>query len=230
MKSAKRPLTYLDFVVLSFIFFGYFAYVSVVGYIHEPTPDPILASSFSDDANWSSILIELTFLVVAGIYLWWRKFDVKLLDFSVNKMTLPMVIGLLIVGGLTTDLVLYGSYGISTGDSPFIPDATQAQTDLFAHISIALLLFAVVNGFYEELFFMGLTFAVLPKHRLYALISSVFVRFIFHIYQGLWSAVAIAMMGVVFIALRQKIKSITPFAIAHAVFDVFGAGIIFLFL
>lgn len=229
-------LTYLDFLVLSVIFFGYFSYVSILGYFSTPVLDPISASSFSSSANWISIATELVLLLIAIFYLVWRQFDFKKLDFGVHKMTLPLALALVVIGALTTDLVLYGGYWLLSGQNPFVGFGETLPSSLFAHINISLLAFALVNGFFEEVFFMGLAFAVSPKYRPYALITSVFVRFIFHIYQGLSSAFAIATVGVVFIAIRhillkRHIKSITPFILAHAVFDVFGASIVpFLFI
>lgn len=235
MHRTKKPLNYLDFVVLSLIFFGYFTYVSITGYLASPVSEPISVGSFDNTANWASIATELVLLILALLYLLWRKFDFGLLNFSLNKATLPLACGLVLAGALATDLVMYGGYWLWSGQNPFSDGgqmgggtASSAQTaGLFAHISLSLVVFSLVNGFFEELYFMGLAFAVRPQHRLYALITSVFVRFIFHIYQGILPALGIALTGVVFILLRQKIKSITPFVLAHAVFDVFGASVLF---
>ncbi|SUT91975.1 CPBP family intramembrane glutamic endopeptidase [Actinobacillus lignieresii] len=226
--SNKSRLNLADFIVLSVLFFGYFSAVSIWGYFYAPVLDPISASSFSDEANWFTVTIELCALIVAFIYLYLRRFDFSLIPISVGKSTLPWALGLVLLGALLSDTLLYGSYWLISGENPFLGVAKVES--FFSHISIGLLVFAFVNGFYEELFFMGLAFAVKPEHTQKALVLSVFVRFIFHIYQGLPSAFAIALTGVAFILLRKKVGSIVPFILAHAVFDLFGAGIIGLLL
>lgn len=225
----RRPLNLFDFIILSCIFFAYFSYISLLGYFSTPVLDPISVSSFSESANWTGIAVEAFFLSIAMLYLWWRKFDFALLNFSCNRYTLPLTILLIILGSLTTDLILYGGYWLQTGEHPFALTTSFDETHqpFFAHITWSLICFALFNGFYEELFFMGLTFATHSKYRPYAFIISILVRFLFHTYQGLSSALAIAFTGIVFLFIRRKTQSITPFILAHAVFDVFGAGFIF---
>lgn len=229
MTDRKQPLHYLDFLILSCIFFGYFSYVAIGSYFATPNLEPISAHSFSDNDNWGSIVIELCLLAISVKYLFWRKFDFSRLNFSINRFTLPICFVLIITGALSTDLVLYGGYYVAPTQEILMENPSDTEVysaQLSSHISLSLVLFALLNGFFEELYFMGLTFAVKEEHKIYAVITSIFVRFIFHIYQGLWSAFSIAVAGVVYILFRQKIKSITPFILAHAFFDVFGAGIL----
>lgn len=227
----KKPLNYLDFLILTLIFFGYFSYLSLASYFSAPEPESISAASFSDSANWLTIGTELVLLAIAYGYLYRRQFDFSRLSFSVNKMTLPLTLALVLIGGLISDAVLYGSHWLLSEPSSYVESGEAVQSgDFFAHINGGLLLFALVNGFFEELFFMGLAFAVKSEDRRFALITSVLIRFIFHLYQGFWSAFAIAAVGLAFIFIRQKITSITPFILAHALFDLFGAGLLFLWL
>lgn len=224
----KKALHWVDFVVLSLIFFGYFTYNSILlwSYRTEETPS-VDASSFSDAENWWGIATELVFLCIATIYLLLRRFDFKLLNFSVGKKSLLALVILVIFGGLASDIIIYGDLWMSTGQNPFNYVAPNQPPSDFSYITWGLLAFALVNGFYEELFFMGLTFAVKSQYRIYTIVASIFVRFIFHIYQGLVPAIGIALLGVVFILVRTKVKSLVPFTLAHALFDVFGAGILY---
>ena len=94
-------------------------------------------------------------------------------------------------------------------------------------ITFMTVLFALLNGFFEEIFFMGLVFAASRKARPWALLFSVLVRFSFHIYQGMPAAVGITCMGLVFMLCRTKIRELVPFTLAHSFFDVFGVTLWF---
>ncbi|STZ08709.1 CAAX amino terminal protease self- immunity [Moraxella caprae] len=231
-KSNKTTLTYTDFIILSVIFFGYFSYVAITGYLYATPEQTITATTFDDTANYLSIATELILLAIAGAYLAWRRFDFSLLAFSWDRYTLPLTLLLIIIGAMTTDAVLYGWHYLLTGYHPFadISTAHLSISGIFGQLTLSLVLFSLLNGFFEELLFMGLAFAVKPEHRTLAIATSLFVRFIFHVYQGIPSAIAITMTGLMFILVRRKVQNLVPFMLAHAVFDVFGAGILSFFL
>lgn len=230
LSSPQRLLSLTDFGVLALIFFGYFTSLSLQIYLGTADPQTPSAASFSDEQNIFAFILELVLLSIAGFYLWWRKFDFSVLDFSVRWYTLPVMFALILLGGGILDVCIYEAYWLKYGVNPldyFFTWNSNPDANLFGHINIWLLLFALLNGFFEEFFFMGLTFAVTAKYRVIAIIASVFIRFSFHVYQGLLSALGIALMGVVFIWVRQRFTSLVPFALVHSIFDIFGAGIFF---
>lgn len=96
-------------------------------------------------------------------------------------------------------------------------------------LSVSLVLFALLNGFFEEVFFLGLVLAVSPRWRPLAIVLSLGVRFAFHTYQGLAGAATITTLGLVFLLARRRISALPPFMLAHACFDVTGLGLIHLF-
>ncbi len=228
--STKRLLNLTDFGVLALIFFGYFIFLSVWMYFETADPQPPSAGSFSGYQNIFTIILELVLLSIAGLYLWWRRFDFSVLDFSVKWYTLPVMLALILLGGSIVDVCIYGSYWFKYGVNPiayFSAWNSNGGGDLFGHINIWLLLFALLNGFFEEFFFMGLTFAVDAKYKVVAIVASVFIRFGFHVYQGIPSALGIALMGLGFIWVRQKVTSLVPFVLVHSLFDIFGTGVFF---
>lgn len=232
-QNMKKPLNFTDIVVLACIFFGYFTHTALAGYFAETASSAsqiVDVTGFSDADNFQTIIIEAVLFGLALLYLRWRRFDFGLLDFSANARTVPLTILLILLGSITTDAVLYGTHWFNTGDNPFAFAAADVSADgafsPFAHITWGLLLFALCNGFFEEFYFMGLAFATEKRYRAAALLFSVAVRFGFHVYQGLPAASAIALSGVVFLLLRFKIRSLLPFVLAHAFFDVFGAGLL----
>lgn len=231
-----KELSFVDFIVLSVIFFGYATYTSVLIYQYQNYQNfqvfPSGLLRFDDDSNIDSIIMEVVLLCLAGIYLYIRKFDFSVLRFSVDKKTVPLILLLIVLGSLFSDLVWLVSQwifpseeSVTTTQESVYGMVEHSKSDVFGNVTLLLVIFSLLNGFYEELFFMGLVFVVKEKSRFYAILGSLFVRFIFHIYQGVVSAMGIMMMGLLFIMMRRKIKTLTPFMLAHAFFDVFGLGI-----
>lgn len=232
VQPLRKELSLCDFGVLSFIFFGYFISLSLWMYFCTDDVQIPSAASFSDYSNIFSIVLELVLLILAGVYLRWRRFHFSSLNFSVSFYTLPLMLLLVLLGAVLIDVCIYGSYWIIYGVNPLsYLSAWRAEREVgvFAHITLWLVLFSLLNGFFEELFFMGFTFAVTGRYRIYAIIASVCIRFSFHLYQGIASAMGIALIGLGFILVRRKVASLVPFMLAHAVFDIFGAGILFWF-
>ncbi|UWH02138.1 CPBP family intramembrane metalloprotease [Corynebacterium silvaticum] len=98
-------------------------------------------------------------------------------------------------------------------------------------IDASLVLFSLQNGFYEEIFFLGIFLSVAPKYRVAAFIFSLVVRTIFHTYQGLASALGIGLiLGSIFYFLytRSKDKNLYTFFLAHAICDVVGLAVLYL--
>lgn len=220
-------LHFFDFVVLSFIFFGYATYSALASYFSEPVSSFDMRT-ITDYQNWYSIVTELIMLSIAGLYLYLRRFDFKSLNFSLNKHTPFWFLLLVLAGGVAADIGVFSSYMLFPPAVDYTTVAVQEQTvdvSPYQYISISLILFALLNGCYEELFFIGLVYAVDKRYLPYALVGSLFVRFIFHVYQGIPVAIGIMCIGVAFILLRKRVHSLIPFMLAHAVFDIFGASL-----
>lgn len=92
-----------------------------------------------------------------------------------------------------------------------------------------MILYSILNGFYEEIFFLGICLSVKPEERKYYFIYSLLVRYSFHTYQGNISAIAIGLLvGGIYYFLYEKMeeKNLFPFFLAHTITDILGAGII----
>lgn len=235
MENKRNELKLFDIVVLTVIFFGYAVYNSALQYIalqNGSLAHPNVV--FSEAQNYFALLYELVSLLLAFFYLKFRRFNFGRLNFSVNKYTLPLIVLLIVTGAIVSDAVYYiYSYLFYHPEAELTTQAVEvaenayADFDPFQRLSLGLVLFALVNGFYEEIFFLGLIFCT-PKKFYYPIMAfSLAVRFGFHTYQGLLSAVSITTLGVVFILFRRKIQSLLPFMLAHSFFDLFGLGIAF---
>ncbi|HEL9630501.1 TPA: CPBP family intramembrane metalloprotease, partial [Streptococcus suis] len=102
----------------------------------------------------------------------------------------------------------------------------------FATLSPSRVLFSLMNGFYEEFFFLGLLLSTNKTYRLWILIFSTIVRVSFHTYQGLPSALVIGIVfGLFYYFLyTRKNDNLLPFFLGHAFADMVGTSFFYLFV
>lgn len=256
-RPLRTRLEFIDIIVLACIFFGDAAVRAVIGYLdlraQGLSAPPVL--DFSADANYRGMAMEIAMLLLAFGYLYWRRFDWRVLDFSVNRRTIPLILLFIVSAGAvcwlfddTMAYLLADPQGGADTEAARAWSEWATQWIAYLHMIIAVpqqydfsqtfinaaaaapthavtvshVLFALLNGFYEELFFLGLVFAVRPRLFAPAFAFSLFVRFIFHVYQGLLGAASITTLGIVFFFYRRKIPALVPFMLAHSFFDVYG--------
>lgn len=220
-KSRLTTLTHWDIGILTAIFFGMAIYQSTVGFLtlHAAGQAAPTDLGFSPQTNYWGIAYEMMCLAMAAGYLVWRRFDFGQLDFRVNRYTLPLAL----LFGISADM-LAGGYDFI--HSLFEPMTEQSTDELHAVPSLTtnIVIYSLLNGFYEEVYFLGLLFCV-PK-RYYGLmyLYSLLIRLSFHTYQGLESAMVISSLGIVFLAYRRWFSVLIPFMLAHSFFDMNGLG------
>lgn len=215
------PLTGYDVVVLTLIFFGTAIYQSTLGFLAlqqagQAAPTDL---GFSAASNYWGMAFELLCLAVAAGYLKWRRFDFGQLNFRVNRATVPLAL----LFGISADMVA-GGYTII---SSFIhPISEQTATGLQSEqgLTADVVAYSLLNGFYEELYFLGLLFCVPRRYYGWMMVYSLLVRLSFHTYQGLSSALVIGSLGLVFLVYRWRFSALVPFMLAHAFFDINGLG------
>lgn len=227
VKPNLTTLTTKDIIILTAIFFGVAIFNSNYAYIHSIMQQNSSTmyydvAIFDEFGNIWSIVQEMVFLMIAFIYLKYRHFDFKQLNFKINHKTALKVMMYFFIAGLVATGIEYIIYWLQYFS---LPQYHIKSTNYFSYITPTLIVFALLNGFFEELFFVGLIFAT-PKAILkYMLIFSLLIRFSFHTYQGLISAFVITSLGVVFIYFRQKDDELIPFMLTHSLFDIFGLGL-----
>lgn len=116
---------------------------------------------------------------------------------------------------------------------PYLPIFPSVQGGAFMQlitgIRFSTIIYAVLNGFYEEFFFLGICTAVQDKYKKWVFIYSLFIRFSFHTYQGLSIAVGLGVvLGTFFYFLytKSKTKNLLPFFIAHTIADISGLTVL----
>ncbi|WP_156286521.1 CPBP family intramembrane glutamic endopeptidase [Oceanivirga salmonicida] len=228
-KNKIQYLRYYDIIFITIIMFGIAIYSSILDY-----KDIIYGVSninenlyFSSTEDWVSIIIEIFELFIVFVYLYFRKFDFSKWKFKMGLKTILKGILIYIVASLIIDI---SSFVFSFNQFPLVYTGQFiAVSEFIKEFSISLIPFSILNGFFEEIFFLGICLSVKEKYIKYALIYSMIIRVSFHTYQGMASAMTIGIgIGLLFYVAYTKYsnKNLAPVVIAHIISDIFGAGII----
>ena len=133
-------------------------------------------------------------LLFVFLYLKFRKFDFRVFTDKIkfNSYTIFEAIFIFILASLVMDIYFLILNNLSLGGE-----------DSFFDIS--LVIYSLLNGFYEEIFFLGICLAIKKEFIKFAFLYSLIIRFSFHTYQGLWVALGIGfLLGSLFFILYQK--------------------------
>lgn len=231
-------LKWWDILILTIIMFSYFIYSSFSSFFVLPDPNTAELPQFGSSVNWDALIFQLILLGIALIYLYLRNFDFTRWRIRVNVKSVLIGIALFVGVALvmdvyftlvyyvipypSTDTSVYYDYGYEVSNlHPFLAK--------LAEIDISLLLYSALNGFYEEIFFLGMCLSVPENRKLHYFLYSLVIRYSFHTYQGNISAVGITLfVGIIYYLVYRKMKeeNLFPFFLGHAISDVLGLGII----
>lgn len=233
-----KELRWFDIGIVTLIMFGQFIVRSTQMYLASLSPSLSTAISetstitASEGAAYSSnFTLQIILLALAIIYLWIRHFDFKQLPIRLKWSVLFWVPFIFAIMGLFADMVstLSGQYNyFSPQVLAFI--SPMAVIDKFMALSPMAIAYGLLNGFYEEFFFLGLLTSVKDKYKWLVLLFSTLVRVSFHTYQGmLWALVIGVAFGLLYYFLyKYKVKNLLPFFLVHALADMFGSSLIYL--
>lgn len=234
-KEKLKHLNFFDLIIIAAIMFGYFAIISTRLFIEGlQTATAHTQSSASEGAAYSSnFTFQVIMLVIVLIYLLIRNFDFKSLKIGFRPSVIIWVPILFSIVGLFGDFLttVTGEYNY------FNPELIQYINPLeiinkFTALKPMTIAYGLLNGFYEEFFFLGLITSVKEENSLYALIFSTFVRISFHTYQGItWALTIGVIFGLFYYFMYKKVvKNLLPFFLMHALTDMFGTGLIYLLI
>ena len=236
-----KPLRYLkwfDILIITILMFGEFIIRSTQQFMESQSPSTVTSvvdtasNVASDGAAYSSNFnFQLMMLGITFLYLVIRNYDFKQLPIHWNWSIIFWVPFIFALVGLFGDLVttLTGKYNYFNPDLFAYIDFTQIIGKFLALSPIAIA-YALLNGFYEEFFFLGLLTSVKEKYKWLVLLYSTIIRISFHTYQGLvWALVIGVVYGLFYYFLyKYKIKNLLPFFLMHALADMFGSSLIYL--
>ncbi|WP_162012486.1 CPBP family intramembrane glutamic endopeptidase [Streptococcus sp. S784/96/1] len=196
--------------------------------------------AFTSDINWQAFSQQSFLLALAFLYLWLRRFDFSVWTSKIRVTPKAILMGIGLFFGIA---ILFDLYFIAASYllPPTPVDSVYYEAEQIMHpllqklseIDLSLLVYSALNGFYEEIFFLGICLTVKTEHRRWAFLYSLLVRYSFHTYQGNVSALAIGfLLGTIYYVLytRMKEKNMFPFFLAHAISDVMGVGILSYFI
>ena len=141
----------------------------------------------------------------------------SLRDIGVSVVVTVLAAMSYIMGALLLQGIHYGFYRrLTTG---------AHARQFFANPSLAVLPFALLNPFFEELIvraYLMTEVTELTGSTFLAVMSSTLVQASYHLYYGWMGALSIAFMFLVFAIYYARSRRALPIIVAHAVIDLYG--------
>lgn len=221
-----RHLTWLDLLILTAILWGGSIYSSTVSYIAlvqgTAAAEDNLAFSAADD--YRALAMQAGLLLLALLYLGLRRFDFTVWTVRISLKAVLCGTLIFLAAALLLDI-----YSLLAAPLFFGLPFPGPMVAFYGDETVSTVVYALFNGVYEELYFLGICLAVRPQYVRWAVPFSLLVRISFHTYQGMMFALGIGLLfgGFLYLLYRRSgDKNLLPFFIAHAMGDIFGLGII----
>ena len=208
VRLPKSTLSMQEALVVCAICFGLFIMFSTQAVL-AGFPE----ARFSDNGNTWSILIELLLAAAALVYLRTRNFDIA------SLYPAPGIEGTFV--GLALFVAAWIAGVVVT--APFVHEGSAAMTTFsFRGISLAsVVLFAMVNGAFEEIFLLGVLVRGLRGYGLSITIGlPLLVRVLYHLYQGPLGAIWVLAFGLTFTLAYLRLRQLWPPVLAHVLWDI----------
>ncbi len=229
MGKKLTTLRWFDVVIVTIIMFTEGIYNSTIQFLALNNNVKTLEEnlSFSASDNYRALMMQSIWLLLAFLYLYFRKFDFSVWTEKIRleKWLIVKVVGIFIFVAVLMDIQYMISYNVTPYTTPSMVYPGQGM-------DISLVLYSLLNGFYEEIFFLGVCLTVNPKYVKWSFLYSLIVRCSFHTYQGLGSAIALGLiLGISYYVFYKKMKpqNMLPFFLSHAIADMIGLSVIFYF-
>ena len=221
----NKYLKFWDILIITIIMFAPAIISSITLFFSTPPEDVSKNLEFSSADNIRAIITQSIQLFIAFLYLWKRKFDFSQWKYKFSLKATLWAVGLFILVSILMDIVTILSVGWQ-----WIPSFIQTNSTLqtLSQVNILLIIFSLLNGFYEEIYFLGICTMVPPKYQPHSFIFSLFIRFIFHTYQGLISAFGICIIlgCIYFYFYKKKSSNLYIYTVSHSIADTFGLSFI----
>lgn len=225
-KEKIRHLKWFDILILTLIMLGQAIYNSTMSYIvliqGIVTIEDNITYSAAD--NYFGLARQIVYLLVALAYLWLRCFDFK--TWTIRFDLKAVIYGILIFLGAALLLDIYNLLTYQLTVASLFAGPIGA---FFGNETVASVIYAMLNGVYEELYFLGICLSVKKESLKWVVPFSLLIRVSFHTYQGMVTALGIGLVFGLYMFLlyhRSKDKNLMPFFIAHIIADIFGLGIL----
>ncbi|MBR3607753.1 MAG: CPBP family intramembrane metalloprotease [Lachnospiraceae bacterium] len=225
---SSEAINLWDVLILTIIMFGGAIYNSNMIFfskIEEAVTE--YGAEFSRADHLMIISSEITILCIVFFYLKIRQFQIKRWNITVDVKAVAGGIFLFLILALGMDLFM-AILGFLKGENTIVSYG-MGVWEYLSMVSLFEILSSVVNGFFEELYFIGICLLVERKYRFGVFLFSLFVRFSFHTYQGWLPALGYpVVMGIIYyiVYTKSKSKNLVPFFLSHMIAVVLGLGIL----
>ena len=183
--------------------------------------NPQVMTGYTTGSFWGLVVFEISFLIVLGSVLRYRGWSLRSLGLTFHWTDIP--------AGIVLALVAWLSYRVLfSGLSLVVPNLSVIAANLHVvtpGVSFgSVLSVVIVNPVYEEIFVAGYIIASLKdgRHTGLAINTSVAVRLLYHLYQGMIGVVLIVPFGLLFATWFARTRRLWPLIVAHALFDAAG--------
>lgn len=218
-------LNIIDLIVLSFILFGPALYSSLKATKSELC-DFNDVCEFSSKENISAFIMQFVQLFLAIIYLRFRGIEPFCFKFDISLIATIHALLLFFVFGFCMDVITSLKCGFK-----WIPKLLKNNIPILSalqDIDFTIVLISILNGFYEEFFFLAILSYVEPKYTVIALIIMLIVRVLIHTYQG-WSVALFIGLGIGlihYLLFAHYCDNLFIYVLSHILSDLFGLSFI----
>lgn len=221
----RRQLEWWDVVILSLILFGGAIWSSTEFFLTASPEILAQGTEFTVLDNLYGIATILVELGLSYLYLRWRKFDFSQWKYKITWKGTAAAVGIFLLLSLGMDLVSIVSLGWAEATA-YVGEGGIWY--VLSEIDGSLIAFSLLNGVYEEIFFLGVCTAVPERQQKGVLCYSLLIRFSFHTYQGIPSALGIGFVigGIYYLLYQKTSKNLYPYMLSHSFADIVGAGIL----
>lgn len=225
-----RYLTWYDVLIVTVILFGQPIWLSTELYLTGTSQITAGVSQSVASQDYYMIMLQGGSLLFALSYLYFRQFDFKQWQVKIDLKSTGQAIGLFLLFSALMEVLFwflspgYSDYFAATRFNPW-----GGFLEFLSQISLSRVLYALLNGVYEELYFLGMALAVKPQHRPWYWLFSLLVRISFHTYQGLLSAFGIGLiLGIGYYIWYDRLgkTNLYPVFLSHAIADVWGLNLL----
>jgi uncharacterized protein len=208
----KSTLSIREALIVSAICFGLFIFWSA-----QAVVGGFPAATFSDSGNASILFIEAVLAASALLYLRTLNFDIPSLyprpDVRGTGLGLVLFVAAWLAGAIAT--------------TPLTAPDTHPQVVEFSFTGASIgptVLFAMVNGAFEEVFLLAVLVRGLRAYGLSIAIGlPLLVRLLYHLYQGPFGAVWVLACGLTFTLFYVRSSRLWPAVFAHTLWDIVPA-------
>lgn len=207
-----------EFVIVVAVAFGYFIATSILAVLYQP------AEGRAHHSVISLIVLVLSECALIGMLSWF----LTLRGWTLRKVGLRPTLRDTAVGialAATAYIVWVVTWNVTARLAPEVAWTMYRTSGKIVPHAIPLIVslaVAVVNPIFEELFVSGYVISALREKRSawFAINTSVAIRLLYHLYQGILGVLSIIPIGLIFAGWYVRSSKLWPLIVAHAILDL----------